>query len=181
VLPTTSVVDRLPLNDPPRSSRQHSLSTGCGGATIRLNVRGICALRPAVPDLSANIEVISIVDRFLEHSRVYYFLNGGDEQVYLSSADWMSRNLDKRVELMFPVEDPGHKGAIIYALRAMFRDNVKARCLRSDGAYERKTRAPNEEPFRVQEHLQEEARRRASLAQERAGVTLRPEQAETAR
>ena len=62
-----------------------------------------------MPGVSETIEVISIVDRFLEHSRIYYFLNGGDEQVYLASADWMSRNLDKRVELMFPVEDAAHK------------------------------------------------------------------------
>ena len=99
------------------------------GVRIRLNVRGICALRPGVPGVSDNIEVVSIVDRFLEHSRVYYFLNGGDEEVYLASADWMTRNLDKRIELMFPVEDRGAQGArCLHALRAMFRDNVKARC-----------------------------------------------------
>src|SRR5262249_25388221 len=67
------------------------------GVTIRLNVRGMCALRPALPDVSANIEVVSIVDRFLEHSRIFYFANGGEEEVYLASADWMSRNLDKRI------------------------------------------------------------------------------------
>jgi len=149
------------------------------GVRIKLNIRGICALRPALPGISDNIEVISIVDRFLEHSRVYYFSNGGEEQVYLSSADWMSRNLDKRVELMFPVTDPGHKASVVYALRAMFRDNVKARCLRSDGVYERKTRAPNEEPFRVQQHLQEEARRRVALARDRTGVTFSAERADT--
>ena len=97
------------------------------GVRIRLNVRGICALRPGIPDLSATIEVVSIVDRFLEHSRVYYFLNGGDEQVYLASADWMTRNLDRRVELMFPVEQPATRRRCSHALRAMFRDNVKAR------------------------------------------------------
>jgi polyphosphate kinase len=146
------------------------------GVVIRLNVRGICALRPGVPAVSDTIEVISIVDRFLEHSRVYYFQNGGDDQVYLSSADWMSRNLDKRVELMFPIEDSGHKSSVLYALRAMFRDNVKARCLRADGTYDRKEPAPGEQPFRVQQHLQDEARRRAALARERKGVTFSPEE-----
>ena len=146
------------------------------GVVIRLNVRGICALRPGVPGVSDTIEVISIVDRFLEHSRVYYFQNGGDDQVYLSSADWMTRNLDKRVELMFPIEDSGHKSSVLYALRAMFRDNVKARCLRADGTYERKEPAPGEQPVRVQQHLQDEARRRTTLARERKGVTFSPEE-----
>src|SRR5262249_32974591 len=82
------------------------------GVNIRLNVRGICALRPGVPELSDNIEVISIVDRFLEHSRIYYFLNGGDEELFLASADWMTRNLDKRVELMFPIEEDDHKAKV---------------------------------------------------------------------
>ena len=148
------------------------------GVRIKLNVRGICALRPGVPGRSETIEVISIVDRFLEHSRVYYFANGGDEQVYLASADWMSRNLDRRVELMFPVENPEHKATVIYALRAMFRDNVKARCLQADGAYERKQPASGEPPFRVQQHLQDEVQRRHALARERAGVTFSPERAD---
>jgi hypothetical protein len=97
------------------------------GVRIRLNVRGICALRPGVPNLSASIEVVSIVDRFLEHSRIYYFLNGGEEEVYLASADWMTRNLDKRVELMFPIEQSEHRARVLHALRWMFRDNVKSR------------------------------------------------------
>jgi polyphosphate kinase len=146
------------------------------GVVIRLNVRGICTLRPGLPGVSETIEVVSIVDRFLEHARVYYFRNGGDEQVYLASADWMSRNLDKRVELMFPVENAAHKASVLYALRAMFRDNVRARCLRADGSYQRKKRARGEQPFRVQQHLQEEARRRMALARERAGVTFSPEE-----
>jgi len=145
------------------------------GVSIRLNVRGICALRPEVPGLSENIQVVSIVDRFLEHSRIYYFLNGGDEDLFLASADWMTRNLDKRVELMFPIEPPDHKARVLYALRAMFRDNVKARRLGSDGIYRRVDRLPEEPPFRVQQHLYEEAQRLASLTQERTGIVFRPE------
>jgi polyphosphate kinase len=151
------------------------------GVKVQLNVRGICALRPGVPDLSANIEVVSIVDRYLEHSRIYYFLNGGDEEVYLASADWMTRNLDKRVELMFPVEDAEHKARVIYTLRSMFRDTVKSRWLGPDGVYHRRPLADGEPPFRVQEHLQEEARRRATLARDRAGVSFRPEEGAAAR
>ncbi len=144
------------------------------GVRIRLNVRGICALRPGVPQLSETIEVVSIVDRFLEHSRIYYFLNGGDEEVYLASADWMTRNLDRRVELMFPIEDPAHRARVVYALRAMFRDNVKARWLEPDGTYRARARAPGEPAFRVQQHLQEEAKRLATVARERTGVELTP-------
>jgi polyphosphate kinase len=147
------------------------------GVRICLNVRGICALRPGVPGLSSNIEVVSIVDRFLEHARIYYFLAGGDEQVFLSSADWMTRNLDRRIELMFPIETPDHKTAVMAALRAMFRDNVKARVLQPDGRYVRRTPAGDEEPFRVQRFLQDEARRRVSLMRSRTGVTFRPERA----
>ncbi len=144
------------------------------GVSVRLNVRGICVLRPGLP-VSANIEVVSVVDRYLEHSRIYYFLNGGDDELYLASADWMTRNLDKRIELMFPVEHEGHKAKVLYSLRAMFRDTVRARWLGSDGSYRRRKGAPGEPPFRVQEHLYEETRRLATLAKERVGVIFQPE------
>ena len=86
------------------------------GVQIQLNVRGICALRPGVPGLSERISVVSVVGRFLEHARIFVFHNGGDEEVYLASADWMTRNLDKRIELLFPIEDralcrEGRRGA----------------------------------------------------------------------
>ena len=149
------------------------------GVTIRLNVRGICALRPGIPDVSDNIEVVSIVDRFLEHSRIYQFHNGGDEEVYVASGDWMTRNLDKRVELMFPIDNPAHKERIIHVVQAMFRDTVKARWLRPDGGYERRPPEAGEPPFRVQQYLQEEAARRAAVAQGRAGVLLQPERGAT--
>ncbi|MEO7275515.1 MAG: polyphosphate kinase 1 [Vicinamibacterales bacterium] len=145
------------------------------GVRIRLNVRGICALRPGLPGLSANIEVISIVDRFLEHARAFYFLNGGDEQVYLASADWMTRNLDKRIELMFPVEDAGHQATVLNALRAMFRDTVKARRLNADGSYTRVTPEPGQPAFRVQQQMQDDAHRRIAQARERASAGFQAE------
>jgi polyphosphate kinase len=136
------------------------------GVRVLLNVRGICALRPGVRGVSDHITVVSIVDRFLEHSRVYYFKNGGDDEVYLASADWMSRNLDRRIELMFPVEDHACRERVLYALGAMFRDNVKARQLGPDGTYRRRKPSRGEEAFRVQQHLYEDAR----AGQTRSGV-----------
>jgi polyphosphate kinase len=145
------------------------------GVRIRLNVRGICALRPGLPGTSEHIEVVSIVDRFLEHSRVFCFHNGGDNDVYLSSADWMTRNLDKRIELMFPVADPRCKEKALYALRAAFRDNVKARLLGADGVYRRRTPASGEASFRVQLHLYDQAKRAEASTRDRAAVQFQPE------
>jgi polyphosphate kinase len=150
-------------------------AASAAGVRIMLNVRGICALRAGVPGLSEHIQVVSVLDRFLEHSRIYFFSNAGNEEVYLSSADWMTRNLDRRVELLFPIPPGEHHQSVMYALRAMFRDNVKARVLLPDGTYVRRQPAAGEPPFRVQEHLRHEAQRRAALARERAGVTLIPE------
>jgi polyphosphate kinase len=110
------------------------------GVSVLLNVRGICCLRPGVVGVSENIEVHSIIDRFLEHARVFYFRNGGHEEVYLSSADWMQRNLSKRLELLFPVVDPRHRRRLIDMLEVCFADNVKAWRLRSDGTYEKVAR-----------------------------------------
>ncbi len=151
------------------------------GVLIRLNVRGICALRPGVKGHSETIEVVSVVDRFLEHSRVYWFLNGGAEETFLASADWMTRNFDKRIELLFPVERPDHKAKVLHVLRSMFRDNVKARQLGADGTYYRRSPGPGEAPYRVQQVLQDEARRVAHLARETAGITLVPVEGESRR
>ena len=109
---------------------------GQAGVNVMLNVRGICCLRPGVKGLSENVEVVSIVDRFLEHARVFYFRNGGHEEVYLGSADWMGRNLDKRLELLFPVLDPDLRRRIVGYLEIYFADNLKARRLLADGTYE---------------------------------------------
>jgi polyphosphate kinase len=108
------------------------------GVRIDLICRGICSLRPNVPGVSDNIRVISIVDRFLEHSRIYYFGNDGDPQVYVGSADWMDRNLSRRVEVVFPIETPELKQRLIREILATsLADNTKARLLLPDGSYER--------------------------------------------
>ncbi len=108
------------------------------GVRIDLICRGICSLRPNLPGISDNIRVISIVDRFLEHSRIYYFGNDGDPQVYIGSADWMDRNLSRRVEVVFPIEPTELKQRLIREILATsLADNTKARLLMPDGRYER--------------------------------------------
>jgi polyphosphate kinase len=107
------------------------------GVEVLLNIRGICCLRPGVQGSSENITVISIVDRFLEHSRIFSFHNGGEELVFISSADWMPRNLERRVELLVPVEDGQCRARLIDILGTYFQDNVKARRLMPDGSYAR--------------------------------------------
>lgn len=105
------------------------------GVRIRLNIRGICCLRPGVKGLSENIEVVSVVDRFLEHARIMHFRHGGDHRVLISSADWMPRNLDRRVELLVPVDDPASRKKLMTILECYFRDTIKGRQLRPDGRY----------------------------------------------
>jgi polyphosphate kinase len=144
------------------------------GVRIRLNIRGICCLRPGVKGLSETIQVVSIVDRFLEHARIFYFRNGGDEEVYLSSADWMPRNLDKRIELLFPVESEEGKQKVLSALDVPFQDNVKGRWLQADGSYKRRRAAKGEEPFRAQLQLYREAQKALGRARAVSGVTLEP-------
>jgi polyphosphate kinase len=166
------------LIDPEIIARLYQASQA--GVRIRLNVRGVCALRPGVSGVSDNIAVVSVIDRFLEHSRIYYFLNGGDEDVYLASADWMSRNLDRRVELMFPIDEPEHKVRVMTALRMMFSDTEKSHWLGADGAYRRRPPSPGEPRCRVQQALHDEGHRLASSARERTGVILRPERGHSA-
>ena len=141
------------------------------GVRIRLNIRGICCLRPGVKGVSETIEVVSIVDRFLEHSRIFHFRNGGDEEVYLASADWMGRNLDRRIELLFPV-GPEMRPKVLAILDAMFQDNVKSRRLMPDGTYKRKKPGKGEEPFRAQIHLYRQAAAAAQRARAASAVTF---------
>jgi polyphosphate kinase len=142
-----------------------------GGVKVMLNVRGICCLRPGVEGVSDKIEVRSIIDRFLEHARIFYFHNGGHEEVYLSSADWMRRNLDNRLEIIFPVTSPPLRRRLIEILNTYFADNIKARRLRADGVYER---VPQKGPrVRAQEKFYKEAVD-AARAAERTTVRFQP-------
>lgn len=121
------------------------------GVKIDLQVRGICCLRPKIPGISENIEVTTIVGRFLEHARIYYFCNGGKEEVYLGSADLMPRNLDRRVEVLFPVQNAAIRDAIVKKiLPVQLKDNLKLRLLQSDGSYERRTITDGTEPLNAQ-------------------------------
>ncbi|WP_435019535.1 polyphosphate kinase 1 [Tundrisphaera sp. TA3] len=157
-LPARIIAKMNSLVDP------HTISALCAasraGVRIDLIVRGICCLRPGLPGMSENIRVISIIDKFLEHSRITYFQNNDDPEVYLSSADWMPRNFRRRVEIMFPVEDPRLKNQIIDGILGIsLADNVKARVLDSDGVYRRVPPArPGEPMIRSQIEFQNMAR-----------------------
>jgi len=114
------------------------------GVPIDLIVRGICCLRPGLPGVSESIRVISVVGRFLEHSRAFYFLNGGEEEVYIGSADWMPRNLDRRIEAVTPIDNPPDRQALRDVLLLMWEDNRQAWELRSDGTYVQRRPSPPE-------------------------------------
>ncbi|MCA9055955.1 MAG: polyphosphate kinase 1, partial [Planctomycetaceae bacterium] len=144
------------------------------GVQIRLNVRGICCLRPGVKKLSENIEVTSIVDRFLEHARVIYFHHGGDSRVFIASADWMPRNLDRRIELLVPVEDPYCVERLTDSLEVYFRDNAKSRRLLSDGSHARVEPDKGEPTVRAQQELYEQIRAAAAEPRTRQRTMFEP-------
>ncbi len=135
------------------------------GVTIRLNVRGICALRPGVKGLSENIQVTSIVDRFLEHARIIRFHNGGDPQLFISSADWMPRNLDRRIELLVPIADRPSREKLNRMLETYFADTRQAWRLLPDGSHER-LQPDAHHPAGAQEFFQRQAEARAASARQ---------------
>ena len=137
------------------------------GVKIELVVRGICCLKVGIPGISENIEVRSLVGNFLEHSRIYYFLNGGQEEVYLSSADWMPRNLDRRVEILFPVENEHLKQEVIHVLEIQLRDTLKAQIKQSDGTYSKVDRR-GKEALCAQDYFMEYAKKLAKPEEETA-------------
>lgn len=145
------------------------------GVPVRLLVRGMCALRVGIPGVSENIEVRSIVGRFLEHSRIYHFTNGGDPEIYLGSADWMPRNLFRRVETIFPVRSPGMRDHLQEILDWFWRDNVKAQVMKTDGTYDFRERHFDEANFDAQAEFLSDSqnRRKARLAHtDSGGISL---------
>jgi polyphosphate kinase len=126
------------------------------GVTIDIMCRGICALRPGVPGVSDNIRVISVIDRFLEHSRIFYFENAGEPDVYIGSADWMDRNLSRRVEVVFPIEQPDLKARLIDEILGIsLRDTAKCRELNVEGHYTRVQPPADQPPMRSQNRFLE--------------------------
>ncbi len=153
-------------------------AASAAGVTIDLVIRGICCLRPGVPGLSERITVVSIVDRFLEHSRIFYFENDGQPEVWIASADWMKRNLDRRIESAIPILDPALRRRVVeQVLGYSLRDNVKSRRLLPDGTHERVRPAAGEPEFRSQIASIELARRdrKPEVLQEEEPPTGKPE------
>lgn len=144
------------------------------GVEIKLNVRGICCLKPGDPKYSKNIEVISVIDRFLEHARIFYFHHGGDSEVYIASADWMTRNLEKRVELMIPIEETQQKRRLVRLLEAFFQDNIQASRLLPDGSSQRIVRLKGQKAFRAQEQFYQQARTAAKAREHERAMTFEP-------
>lgn len=141
------------------------------GVKVDLIIRGICCLRPGVPGLSENIRVLSIVGRFLEHSRIYYFANGGRPEAWIGSADLMRRNLDRRVEVLTPVEHPAHIHHLLHGiLEVYWRDNTNGWDLQPDGQYRRRTAPPGQE-FDSQRYLMTHSATRDALPREAAPRT----------
>ena len=144
------------------------------GVKIRLNIRGVCCLCPGVSGLSENITVVSIIDRFLEHARIFSFFNGGRERLFISSADGMLRNLDKRVELLIPVTDEAARKRLQKILKIYFKDNTKAHILLPDGSYRRATPAGREALFRSQHALFEETQNAIRMREQTKPTLLEP-------
>lgn len=141
------------------------------GVKIDLIIRGICCLKVGIPGISENITVRSIVGNFLEHARIFYFYSGGNEEVYMGSADWMPRNLDKRVEIVFPVEDEKIKKDVMHILEIQMADNVKAHILQPDGSYE-KIDKRGKVLICAQDYFCEEATKKAQVVLEPADTRI---------
>ena len=171
-LPARIIAKVNSLQDPEIIAALYKASQA--GVEIKLNVRGICCLKPGDAKFSKNIEVISIIDRFLEHARLFYFHQGGDAEVYIASADWMTRNLEKRVELMIPIEAAPLKRRLVRILDSYFQDNTQASRLLPDGSSQRLTKEKGKKAFRSQEHFYQQARQAAKAREHERAMTFEP-------
>ena len=162
------------LADPAITEALYAASAA--GVKVKLNIRGICTLRPGVPGLSENITVVSVVDRYLEHARILHFRHGGDHRVFISSADWMGRNLDRRIELLVPIDDVTCRNELMAILKTYFQDNQKGRRLLPDGTYEKLT-GVGADPIRSQEVLYHRFRDRVDQAARSRLVEFEPHRA----
>ncbi len=171
-LPARIIAKVNSLQDPDIINALYKASQA--GVEIRLNVRGICCLKPGDPKYSKNIEVVSVIDRFLEHARLFYFHQGGDAEVYISSADWMTRNLEKRVELMIPIEEAPLKRRLVRILEAYFQDNTQASRLLPNGSSQRIVRAKGQKAFRVQDYFYQRAKKSAKAREHERAMTFEP-------
>jgi polyphosphate kinase len=171
-LPARIIAKVNSLQDPDIINALYKASKA--GVEIKLNVRGICCLKPGDPRHSKNIEVVSIIDRFLEHARVFYFHHGGDSEVYIASADWMTRNLEKRVELMIPIEEAPLKRRLVRILDAFFQDNTQASRILPDGSSQRIVRVKGQKAFRAQEHFYQQAKKAAKAREHERAMTFEP-------
>ncbi|BCU79005.1 polyphosphate kinase 1 [Luteolibacter sp. LG18] len=144
------------------------------GVEVKLNIRGICCLKPGDARWSKNIEVVSVIDRFLEHARLFYFHQGGTPEVFIASADWMGRNLERRVELMIPIEEPALQRRLVRILETFFQDNVQASKLMPDGTSQRLAKQPGHRAFRAQAHFFNQARKAAKAREHERSMTFEP-------
>jgi polyphosphate kinase len=170
-LPAKIIAKTNSLQDPEIIAALYTASKA--GVEILLNVRGICCLIPG-EKYSKNIEVISVIDRYLEHARLFYFHQGGDPLVFIASADWMTRNLEKRVELMIPIEEKTIKRRLIRILETFFKDNQNAYRILPDGTSEPVTPKKGEKPFRAQDHFYTQAKRSAKAREHERAMTFEP-------
>ncbi|MFT3991102.1 MAG: polyphosphate kinase 1 [Luteolibacter sp.] len=171
-LPTRIIGKVNSLQDPDIIQALYKASQA--GVEIKLNIRGICCLKPGDPKFSKNIEVISVIDRFLEHARLFYFHQSGDSEVYIASADWMTRNLEKRVELMIPIEESSIKRRLVRILESYFQDNTQASRILPDGTSQRIVREKGKKSHRAQEQFYQQAKRTAKAREHERSMTFEP-------
>lgn len=170
-LPAKIIAKTNSLQDPDIIAALYAASAA--GVEVQLNVRGICCLIPG-EKFSKNIEVVSVIDRFLEHARLFYFHQGGDPEVFIASADWMIRNLEKRVELMIPIEEKSIKRRLIKILETYFKDNQNAYRIQADGSSKPVAPKKGEKPFRAQEYFHTQAKRAAKAREHERAMTFEP-------